>query len=162
MSLREDQKVPGFVYVLRNIDPTWANRIKVGLSIDPYARGQQLFTTGVPFPYWTYHAWAVTDMATAEAIAHNVLVDHRLANNREHFDIIPMHRREALFGVFRDPEDFEIESCLDSLIELVDIEYQCSNLLHYSVDVQQLRDYSLQRKKTTQNPENPDAYGPLF
>lgn len=100
MSLREDQKVSGFVYIFRNMDPTWINRIKVGLSVDPYARTQQLFTTGVPFQYWVYHAWAVTNMALAEAIAHNVLNDQRLANNREHFDIIPMHRREGLFGVF--------------------------------------------------------------
>ena len=162
MTFREDQKTPGFVYILRNTDPTWINRIKVGLSIDPYARGHQLYTTGVPFPYWTYHAWAVTNMAAAEAIAHNVLIDHRLAHNREHFDIIPIHGREALFGYFREPEDFEIESCLDSLIELIDIEYQCGNLFHYSVDTQKLRDYSIQRKKTAQNPDNPDAYVPLF
>ena len=162
MNFREDQKTQGFVYVLRSCDPTWINRIKVGLSVDPYERGKQLFTTGVPFPYWNYHAWAVTNMALAEAIAHNVLIDHPLAYNREHFDIIPMHRREQIFGFFREPEDFEIESCLDSLVELIDIEYQCSNLLHYSVDVHQLRDYSIQRRKSVQNPNNPDAYGPLF
>ncbi|WP_287804059.1 GIY-YIG nuclease family protein [Diaphorobacter sp.] len=162
MSFREDQKIPGFVYILKNLDPTWANRIKVGLSVDPHERGKQLFTTGVPFPYWTYHAWAVTNMAIAEAIAHNVLIDHRIANNREHFDIIPMHRREEILGAFREPEDFEIDSCLGSLVELIDIEYQCSNLFHYSVDTHQLRDYSIQRKKTAQNPDNPDAYGPLF
>lgn len=163
MQLRQDQKVPGFVYVLRNLDPTWYNRIKVGLSVDPIARTKQLYSTGVPFPFVPYYAWAVTDMAYAESIAHDVLKDHRLKNTREHFDVIPKHRRMAVLGTLAEPTEDDVLVCLDSLLELIEVEYQCSHLLgHYSVDVAQLNDYSRQRKRTAQNPSNPDAYGPLF
>lgn len=163
MRLREDQRVPGFVYVLRNLDPTWYNRIKVGLSLDPIERGKQLHTTGVPFPFVPYYAWAVTDMAYAEYIAHVVLEDHRLLWNREHFDVIPFHRRMAVLGTFSEPTADEVLVCLDTLLELIEVEYQCSNMLgYYSVDIMQLNDYSRQRKRTAKNTSNPDAYGPLF
>lgn len=163
MRLREDQRGPGFVYVLRSLDPTWYNRIKVGLSVDPIGRGKQLYTTGVPFPFVPYYAWAVTDMAYAEKIAHVVLDDHRVNNNREHFDVIPFHRRMAVLGTFEWPTEDEVLNCLDTLLELIEVEYQCSNLLgYYCVDVAQLNDYSRQRKRTALNPSNPDAYGPLF
>lgn len=163
MRLREDQRAPGFVYVMRNLDPTWYNRIKVGLSLDPIERGRLLYTTGVPFPFVPYYAWAVTDMAYAEHIAHVVLADHRLLNSREHFDVIPVHRRMAVLDTFTEPTEDEVLVCLDTLLELIEVEYQCSNLLeYYSVDVAQLNDYSRQRKRTAKDPSNPDAYGPLF
>ena len=151
------------MYVLRNLDPTWYNRIKVGLSVDPIERSKQLHGTGVPFPFVPYYAWAVTDMAYAEHIAHVVLDDHRITNNREHFDVIPVHRRMAVLGTFEEPTEDDVLVCLGTLLELIEVEYECSNLLgHYSVDVAQLNDYSRQRKRTAQNPGNPDAYGPLF
>ncbi len=163
MRLRLDQRVPGFVYVFRSLDPTWYNRVKVGLSVDPIERTRQLYTTGVPFPFVPYYAWAVTDMAYAEHIAHVVLADHRVNSSREHFDVIPFHRREGVLGTFDDPTEDDVLVCLDVLLELIEVEYQCSNLLgYYSVDVAQLNDYSRQRKRTAQNPDNPDAYGPLF
>jgi len=163
MQLREDQRVEGFVYVLRNLDSTWYNRIKVGLSLDPIERSRQLYTTGVLFPFVPYYAWAVTDMAYAEQIAHAVLADHRLLNSREHFDVIPVHRRLAILDSFAEPTEDEVLVCLDTLLDLVEVEYQCSNLLaYYSVDVAQLHDYSRQRKRTAKNPSNPDDYGPLF
>lgn len=163
MRLRADQRVQGFVYVLRSYDPAWYNRIKVGLSVDPVERGRQLFSTGVPFPFFVYEAWAVTDMAFAERIAHSVLADHRVNNSREHFDVIPFHRRMAILDRFDEPTEDEVISCLDSLIELIEIEYQWNSYLgYYSVNVAQLPDYSRQRKITARNPDNPDAYGPLF
>lgn len=163
MGLRQDQRVPGFVYVFRSLDPTWYNRVKVGLSVDPIERTRQLYTTGVPFPFVPYYAWAVTDMAYAELIAHTVLSDHRLISSREHFDVIPLHRREGVLGTFTEPTEDEVLVCLDVLLELIELEYECSNLLgHYSVDVNQLNDYSRQRKRTARDPSNPDAYGPLF
>lgn len=151
------------MYVLRSLDPTWYNRIKVGLSVDPIERGKQLYTTGLPFPFVPYYAWAVTDMAYAEQIAHVVLEDHRVKNNREHFDVIPVHRRMAVLDTFEEPTEDAVLVCLGTLLELIEVEYQCSNLLgYYSVDVAQLNDYSRQRKKTAQDPSNPNAYGPLF
>jgi hypothetical protein len=102
-------------------------------------------------------------MAYAEHIAHVVLADHRVNSSREHFDVIPFHRREEVLGTFYGPTEDDVLVCLDVLLELIEVEYQCSNLLgHYSVDVAQLNDYSRQRKRTAQNPDNPDAYGPLF
>lgn len=163
MTLRTDQRVPGFVYVFRSLDPTWYNRIKVGLSVDPFQRGKQLYTTGVPFPFTPYYAWAVTDMAVAEAIAHHVLADHRLSNSREHFDVIPTHRRMAVLQRGSAPTEDEVLSCLDTLLELIEWEYDERQMLgYYNVDVTQLNDYSRQRKRTTIDPNNPDAYGPLF
>lgn len=163
MRLRQDQRKPGFVYVFRNLDPTWYNRIKVGLSQDPIERGKQLYTTGVPFPFEPYFAWAVTDMAYAEHIAHVVLADHRLHDSREHFDVIPVRGSMAVLDTFRDPTEEEVLVCLGVLLELIDVEYDSCKLLdYYSVDVAQLNDYSLQRKRTAKNPGNPDAYGPLF
>ena len=163
VGLRFDQRVPGFVYVLRSLDPTWYNRIKVGLSVDPIERSRQLYTTGVPFPFVPYYAWAVTDMAYAERIAHVVLDDHRLMNSREHFDVIPVHRRMVCLDRLEPPTMDEVMCCLDTLLELIEIEYECSKLLgHYSVDVEQLNDYSRQRKRTAKDPNNPNAYGPLF
>lgn len=161
--MRKDQRVPGFVYVLRSLDPTWFNRIKVGLSVDPIERGRQLYTTGVPFPFFPYHVWAVTDMALAERVAHVVLDDHRLNNSREHFDVIPFHRRLAVLGTLDEPADEIVLGCLNTLLELIEAEFECSSLLgHYSVDVAQLSQYSLQRKRTAEDPANPDAFGPLF
>lgn len=163
MKLREDQRVHGFVYVFCSLDPTWYNRIKVGLSVDPIERTKQLYTTGVPFPFVPYYAWAVTDMAYAEKIAHSVLEDHRVNSSREHFDVIPSHMRAALLGTFDDPTEDDVSVSLDTLLELIEVEYECdSRLGYYSVDVAQLRDYSRQRKRTARNPDNPDAYGPLF
>ena len=163
MRLRDDQRVPGFVYVFRSLDPTWYNRIKVGLSVDPIARTKQLYTTGVPFPFFPYYAWAVTDMAYAELIAHKVLEDHRLLHCREHFDVIPAHLQMDVLGTFAGPTEDEVIACLEVLVENIDVEYQCSNLMrHYSVDVAQLNDYSRQRKKTAIDSNNPDAYAPLF
>lgn len=163
LGLRQDQQGPGFVYVFRNLDPTWYNRIKVGLSVDPIERTRQLYTTGVPYPFVPYYAWAVTNMAYAERIAHAVLSDHRLLSSREHFDVVPTHRLAAVLGAFVAPTEEQVSVCLDVLLELIEVEYECSNLLgHYSVDVAQLSDYSRQRKRTARNPDNPDAYGPLF
>lgn len=163
MRLRQDQRVPGFVYVFRSLDPTWYNRIKVGLSVDPMERTKQLYTTGVPFPFIPYFAWAVTDMAYAELIAHSVLNDHRVNSSREHFDVIPFNHRYAVLLHWGEPTEDEVLNCLDTLVDLIDDEFQCSHLQgHYNVDVAQLNDYSRQRKRTAKNPNNPDAYGPLF
>ena len=163
MTLRKDQRGPGFVYVFRNLDPTWYNRIKVGLSVDPIQRTKQLYTTGVPFPFYPYYAWAVTDMAYAEQVAHNVLDDHRLFSSKEHFDVIPAHRHMALLGTLSAPTEDQVLTCLDVLLKLIEVEYECGQLRgHYSVDVEQLNDYSRQRKLTIVNPNNPNAYEPLF
>lgn len=163
MGLRTDQRVPGFVYVLRSTDPTWYNRIKVGLSLDPIARSKQLYSTGVPFPFYPYYAWAVTDMAYAEHVAHVVLSDHRLLDSREHFDVIPEHRRKYVLGHDLNPTEDEVLCCLDTLIDLIEFEFDLSKLRgFYNVDNAQLYNYSRQRKRTLLNPDNPDAYGPLF
>lgn len=163
MALRKDQRGPGFVYVFRNVDPTWYNRIKVGLSVDPIARTKQLYTTGVPFRFFPYHAWAVTDMALAEDIAHHRLADHRLLSSREHFDVIPSHRSEAVLGHTDAPDEDDVLVCLDVLLELIENDYECSHLEgHYNVNVAQLNDYSRQRRITAKNRKNPNAYGPLF
>ncbi|WP_374244231.1 GIY-YIG nuclease family protein [Zoogloea sp.] len=140
--------------MLRSLDPTWYGRIKVGLSEDPIERTRRLYTTGVPFPFVPYYAWSVTDMAYAEHIAHTVLADHRVNNYREHFDVIPFHRREEVLGTFDDPTEDEVLVCLDVLLELIEFQYQCSNLRgHYSVDVALLNDYSRQRKRTAKSPD---------
>lgn len=163
VNFRQDQRVPGFVYIFRSLDPTWYNRIKVGLSLDPYARSKQLNNTSVPLDFVPYYAWAVTDMALAEFIAHNVLDDHRINHRREHFDVVPVHRRSAVLDYDRAPTEDEVLDCLDVLVDLIDEEFQCCHLLgHYSVEVEQLNDYSRQRKRTSKNPNNPDAYAPLF
>jgi hypothetical protein len=131
--------------------------------VDPFQRGKQLYTTGVPFPFVPHFAWAVTDMALAEAIAHNVLADHRVSENREHFDVIPVHRRMVLLQRDSAPTEDEVLSGLDSLFELIEWEFEDKQMLgYYNVDVAYLNDYSLQRKRTAVDPNNPNAYAPLF
>lgn len=151
------------MYVFRSLDPTWYNRIKVGLSVDPIQRTNGLYTTGVPFRFYPFYAWAVTDMAYAEQVAHNVLHDHRLVESKEHFDVIPIHRRYAVLGTLEDPTEEQVLACLDVLVDLIEVEYVFGKLHgHYSVDVAQLNDYSRQRKRTKVDPNNPNAYEPLF
>lgn len=146
----------GFVYVFRSLDPTWNNRIKVGLSVDPILRTTQLFTTGVAYPYVPYYAWAVSDMKLAEAIAHDTLRHYRLHNRREIFDVIPVELRPDILGHWDEPEDYEIDVCLEAMIDMIEVEYQCQpSLSYYSVDLNQLEDYSKQRKITKRNLDSP-------
>lgn len=163
LKLGSQHRGEGFVYIFRSLDPTWSNRIKVGLSVNPILRSEQLFTTGVAYPYVPYHAWAVSDMKLAEVIAHDTLRHYRLHGRREIFDVIPLQLRPDILGHWDEPEDYEIDICLETMVEMIEVEYQCQPLLSYrSVDLNQLEHYCQQRKITMRNPDNPEAYGPLF
>lgn len=161
---REDQTGEGFVYILVTADPDLPNRIKVGLSVNPEERRRNLSGSSVAFPYIIAYAWAVSDMARAEHIAHLILEGHRLSSNREYFDIIP---RESILGIMRDfgddmsQEDI-LENCLQSIFELIEMEYELQDFDYYSVDVSQFTEYHKQWIKTRAWPENPNRFAPLF
>lgn len=70
----------GFIYIFRN--DRLHNEIKVGLSKNPFKRVMQLYTTATATPMNISVIWWVSDMRSAERIAHNRLADHRINRMR--------------------------------------------------------------------------------
>lgn len=154
----------GFIYILRSTGPLQDNIVKIGFSRDPYERKNQLYTTGVVYPYEIYHAWAVKDMRKAEMIAHERMSDHRIRPNREFFEVILPGYMDSFLSEFGDMMSREeiIQSCLNSMIYLIDTDFHLNHLLSFSVVVRQLSEYSKQRNYSLINPENPNKFAPLF
>lgn len=140
----EDWSTPdklGYIYILRNLDPTWYNRIKVGYSYNPFNRCQQLYTTGVPYPFLVYFQWQVPDMRAAEKLAHSILADHRVNDRREHFDVIPFNQRPILCGG-EEPTYDDVAVCLDVLIDSIDKAFRDAGIPAFGQRVSSSYDYA--------------------
>lgn len=104
------------VYVMR--DPRHPNDIKVGFSINPLKRREQLFRTNTPLPFNIYAVWAVHDHRYAEKVAHSVLDGHRIYYRREWFEVIPPESSLWVPGIESCYDT--TTTCLDTLIELIE------------------------------------------
>lgn len=121
MGFRKDQVGEGFVYAVRSANSANCNEIKVGLTIDPESRRRELSGTASAFPFLFERVWAVTNMALAEHIAHTMLQEHRINEDREHFYIVPLHIHEAVFGnLWYEPSDDELDACLAALLDRIE------------------------------------------
>lgn len=163
MAYRKDQTGPGFVYVLRPTNPANYNEIKVGLSVDAEYRRKDLSGTASALPFAYERVWAVSNMAFAEDIAHQVLASHSMNSSREHFYIVPMHMLEPLFGsVWYDPSDDELDACLYALLERIEDLFEMSTLRFYEVDCSQLPEYSRGRLAWKKGKKGSSPPEPLF
>lgn len=162
--MRNDQTGEGFVYAMRSTNPANSNEFKVGLTIDPELRRRKLSGTASAFPFAFERVWAVTNMALAEDVAHRMLRDHRINDDREHFYIIPMESREALFGtVWHDPTDDEVDVCLDVLLDRIESMFTFSESLGwYDVDPGKLHGYYRDRRALSRGKPGAAPLEPLF
>lgn len=78
---------PGYIYIL--VNSTNPNEIKIGLSVDPVRRVQQLHSTGTAMPMYFQYVWHVPNMKLAEEAAHEVMRCHRVNPRREFFHLVP-------------------------------------------------------------------------
>lgn len=144
MAFREDQTGPGFVYALRSTNPANRNEFKVGLSTDAEFRRLTLSGTASPLPFAFERAWAVTNMALAEGIAHTMLEGHRMNPLREFFYIVPLHMHEAVFdSLWYDPSDEELDICLVQLLDRIEAKFKERRdaIDWYEVDCTKLPEY---------------------
>lgn len=165
MGYRNDQQGEGFVYVVRSANPANRNEIKVGLTIDPEYRRRELSGTASALPFLFERVWAVTNMALAEDIAHTMLREHRINEDREHFYIVPLEIHETLFGnLWHEPSDDELDACLAELLDGIERLFTSEGSLQrwYPVACSSLPAYS--RGRIAWRQERPGAIPlePLF
>lgn len=163
MAYRKDQVGPGFVYVLRNINPANINEIKIGLTNDAEFRRKGLSGTSNPFPFAFERVWAVSNMAFAEDIAQTVLADHRMNMSREFFYIVPLHAHEALFGnLWYQPSEDQLDACLEALLDGIENMFDCHDVDWYEVDHSQLPGYSRAHRAAKRRKPGAMPPEPLF
>lgn len=133
---------PGYLYIMR--DQFEHNNIKIGLSINPINRVQQLYRTGNALPLVLVKLWWVHDMLFAEKVAHETLVDHRISPRREFFEIAP--RRMFWDGEYLDKET--TDTCLNSLIDLIEEVFDIYGITHCGVNIPSAHTYHRQHGKT--------------
>ena len=92
-----------FIYIVSN--PSIPQKVKVGRTTNLKQRIKQLQTTGVPTPYRYEFVALVDDSVSAEKTAHNALRFHRVASNREFFDVSP---EIAIEKITRDLIHFKV------------------------------------------------------
>lgn len=107
--------MPGYIYFMQN--PRHPMELKIGFSKNPAARVKQLYRTGNPMPFSVRALWWVSNMDLAEKNIHVAFAEHRVNPRREFFDVVPQDSLLAL-EIADNPDD--IESCLQTLIELTD------------------------------------------
>ena len=163
MDKRPSQNREGFIYLMRSEDPQLINRVKIGLSENPPERRKQLSNTSVAYPFFLVAVWAVSDMKLAEQSLHAFFKAYRVTPNREFFHVIAPQLHEEILGYSGPATPDDQESCFNSFVD------QMNEILHfygivrvYDVGFDELADYSKQLKITKKNPDNPEAYGPLF
>ncbi|ENI4488015.1 GIY-YIG nuclease family protein [Vibrio fluvialis] len=129
----------GYVYLM--LDPVNPNTFKFGLSKDPIERVEQLYTTGTPDRLELYQVWSVTNMRSAERIAHKRFADHRLNDSREFFEIVTFkgaldHNLEVPHQHFggRDLADIYLQA----LTELLEADWYQAGLTFEEVDINDL------------------------
>lgn len=92
--LLDEMKGHGYIYLFVNENNP--NEIKIGLSIDPVRRRQELHSTGTSLPMNIKYLWSVHDMRKAEKIAHFSMRDHRINDRREFFNIVTSEAAQHL------------------------------------------------------------------
>jgi len=148
MGFRKDQTGEGFVYAIRSTNPANQNEFKIGLSNDAELRRVALSGTPTPLPFAYERVWAVSNMALAEHLAKNMLSDQSMNPEREFFYIVPTHMLEGVFSsIWHEPEDWELDSCLTSLLDRVEtiFDVHSHELQWYEVDCGKLPAYKRQR-----------------
>ena len=149
MRYRADRIGEGFVYMMRSTDNDLANRVKVGLSTNCEIRRRQLYTSGVAMPFYLHFAWAVSNMAFAEHIAHNELAAHRVVNTREFFDIYTPEISMSIFGQIKPPYEEHYQIGLQLLEQAINVGFQVNraSLEYYAVDIDFVEKYSIAKNQ---------------
>ena len=101
----------GIIYILTNT--AMPDYIKIGLTTreDIKIRLNELYSTGVPFPFELHYAMKVTDVKSTEKMLHQIFSVHRENMDREFFRMDPERAMLALKltgGVVITLEDSEI------------------------------------------------------
>ncbi|WP_010459635.1 GIY-YIG nuclease family protein [Acidovorax radicis] len=122
----------GFIYIFRH--DRLHNEIKVGLSKNPFKRVMQLHTTATATPMNISVIWWVSDMRTAERIAHNRLADHRINRRREFFLIAPPNDFDEFERMCYDTTTI----CLEVLEELIEGDWAYAGLRYGEMDVHKM------------------------
>lgn len=122
----------GFIYIFRN--DRLHNEIKVGLSKNPFKRVMQLYTTATATPMNISVIWRVSDMRSAERIAHKRLADHRINSRREFFLIAPPNDFSELERMCYDTTTI----CLEVLEELIEFDWDNAGITFGEMDVRKM------------------------
>lgn len=122
----------GFIYIFRN--DRLHNEIKVGLSKNPFKRVMQLYTTATATPMNISAIWWVSEMRTAERIAHNRLFDHRINSRREFFLIAPPNDFDEFERMCYDTTSI----CLEVLQELIEDDWANDGVGFQRMDVHKM------------------------
>ncbi|WP_144203730.1 GIY-YIG nuclease family protein [Shewanella sp. KCT] len=80
-----DKRRPGFIYFIRSEGMGRENEFKIGLSVDPIQRFNELFNTSTPYPMYVHRAVQVQDMAEMEHTFYTLYRSHRIHPAREWF-----------------------------------------------------------------------------
>lgn len=80
------KRMSGFIYVMSNKAVPMA--VKIGMTTKhPSQRANELFTTGVPFPFKVEFAMWVDDPQEAEKATHEHFSAYRVSDSREFFEV---------------------------------------------------------------------------
>jgi hypothetical protein len=86
-----------YIYIFSN--PSMPGIVKIGkTTASPDQRALELHTTGVPTPFVLELSVEVDDCTASERVVHLSLQSHRVANNREFFQISVAQAVEAVLS----------------------------------------------------------------
>ena len=85
---QHDKRGPGFIYFIQSEGTGRENEFKIGLSVDPIQRSNELFNTSTPYPMYVHRAVQVQDMAEMECTFHSFFCAHRINPAREWFYVV--------------------------------------------------------------------------
>lgn len=78
----------GYIYIASN--KAMPGLVKIGMTTKPpKKRLQELYTTGVPFPFKLHYECRVKDARNTEQLLHQLLSAYRVSRKREFFEIEP-------------------------------------------------------------------------
>ncbi|MEM7260315.1 MAG: GIY-YIG nuclease family protein, partial [Pseudomonadota bacterium] len=78
----------GYIYIASN--KAMPGLVKIGMTAkQPKKRLQELYTTGVPFPFKLHYECQVKDARNTEQLLHQLLDAYRVSKKREFFEIEP-------------------------------------------------------------------------
>ncbi|MCE9680093.1 GIY-YIG nuclease family protein [Shewanella sp. AS1] len=129
-----DNRGPGFIYFIRSEGMGRENEFKIGLSVDPIQRSNELFNTSTPYPMYVHRAVQVQDMAEMEHTFHTLYWGHRIHPAREWFYVVTDSQLYALgYGSYSNISDEMYTEFLnihiDSLIDgCRDIDLYCQEI----------------------------------
>jgi len=113
---------PGFIYFIRCNGHGRENEFKIGLSINPIERANQLYNTSTPYEMYVYRAVQVQNMLEFERTVHHLFNGHRINPDREWFNILTNQQLHFLgywsvsdvsYDSFNDYIDVHISQLID-------------------------------------------------